>query len=253
MKHLVFAFLTVLLTLTAAQARDWESADGNTYDVYMIQPIHNEDDQFAIFALFYDTEGKSLNDVVNLADQIFEEALIRFATQENMRAAVVRFSPPGDPEPGHLPDVTADIRYDTYDGEHWERVNYLDEVPVGPSPLFPFQPRASVTLSSGEDVEIEPATVLFNSDDARRELNVRVIYPFFVMDDNNGDRVMSMLWDEVVRSIARDQHVNNVSIAIYSEPAENRFDFRNAFASVFSKRPNETWPTYAAMSDASAN
>ena len=67
MKQLAVAFLTILLSLTAAQARDWESADGNTYDVYTVQEVRNTDDQFAIMGLFYDTEGQTLNDVVNLA------------------------------------------------------------------------------------------------------------------------------------------------------------------------------------------
>jgi hypothetical protein len=250
MKQVVLAFLTLVFTLTAAQAGEWESANGETYDVYMVQPVHNEDDNFAIFAFFLDTEGKSLNDVVNLADQIFEEAVIKFATDANMNAAVVRISPPGDYSGDELPPVTIDVRYDTYDGEHWERVNYTDEVPVGPSPLFPYQPRATVQLSSGEDLEIEPATILFANDPDRRELNVRAIYPFFVIENGNGERVMALLWDEVVRDVARQENVNNVSVAIYSEPADGRFDFRSAYAEVFAKNAGESWPTYARMSNA---
>jgi len=252
MKQLAVAFLTTLLLLTTAQARDWESANGNTYDVYMVQTVRNADDQFAIMGLFYDTEGQTLNDVVDLADGFFEEQLIHYAADNGLNAAVVRFSPPGAPAEGQLPEVTADVRYETYDGQQWERVNFT-EIPVSESPLFPSLPTASITLSSGEELDIEPVTILFENDPARREMNFRAVYPFFVVDDNNGNRVMELLWDEVVRALARQENVNNVSIAIYSMPAESRFDYRQAYGGVFSKTRSENWPTYARMSEADAN
>ncbi len=250
MKKLAVAFLTTVLMLTTAQARDWESANGNTYDVYMVQSVRNADDQFAIMGLFYDTEGQTLNDVVNLADIFFEEQLIHYAAENDLNAAVVRFSPPGAPEEGQLPEVTADVRYETYDGEQWERVNFT-EVPVLESPLFPPTPTATVTLSSGEELDIEPVTILFENDPARREMNFRAVYPFFVVDDINGPRVMEMLWDEVVRSLAQQENVNNVSVAIYSAPAATRFNYRQAYGGVFTKTRSERWPTYARMSEAS--
>jgi hypothetical protein len=251
MKQLAVAFLTILLTLSAAQARDWESANGETYDVYMLQPVRNADDEFAIMGFFLDTEGDTLNEVVDLADQFFEEALVHFAADNNLDAAVVRFSPPGDYPESELPPVIVDVRYETYDGQEWERVNY-PEVPVGESPLFPNEPTSTVTLSSGEELIVEPATVLYEDDRDRRELNFRAVYPVFVMDEANGNRVMAMLWDEVVRALARREAVNNVSVAIYAEEAEGRFDYRQAYAGVFTKDRNEGWPTYERMSEADA-
>lgn len=252
MKKYVLAFLTLLLAAPVAHARDWHSANGNTYDVYMVQAVRNADDQFAIMGLFYDTEGQTLNDVVDLADSFFEEQLIHFAAENRLSAAVVRFSPPGAPEDGQLPEVTADVRYETYDGQQWERVNFT-EVPVSESPLFPSMPVTTVTLSSGEELNVEPVTILFENDPARREMNFRAVYPFFVVDDINGPRVMELLWDEVVRALARQENVNNVSVAIYSMPANQRFDYRQAYGGVFTKTRSESWPSYARMSEADGN
>ena len=247
-------FATALLVLTlgfpAAQAREWESAIGVTFDVYLEQTVENPDDRFAIMALFYDTEGKTLNEVVALADTLFEERLIHLAANNGLSTAVVRFSPPGEVATGELPAVTADVRYETYDGQHWGRINFL-EVPVGASPLFPASPIAPVVLSSGEELEMEPATILFADDRERRELNVRAVYPFFVIDEANGDRVMALLWDEIIRSIAREERVNRVSIAIYSEAPTSRFDYRTAYGGVFTKERWESWPTFERMSEGS--
>lgn len=248
MKKLVLAFLTILLTLPAAHARDWHSATGEVYDLYMVQPVRNADDQFAIMAVFLDTEGMTLNDVVNASDSMFEQFLIHFAANNGFNAAVVRISPPGDYAEGELPPVTADVRYETYDGQLWERVNFY-EVPVGESPLFPPTPTTSVTLSSGEELFLEPATILYPNDRAERELSIRAVYPFFVVDEANGNRVMALFWDEVVRALARQEGVDNVSVAIYSAEAEGRFDYRQAYAAVFSKNRGESWPTYARMSE----
>jgi len=242
------ALLALTLGLPAAQALEWESAIGVTFDVYLEQAVENPDDRFAIMGLIYDTEGKTLNEVVALADTLFEERLIHFAAGNGLSAAVVRFSPPGDVAVGVLPAVTADVRYETYDGQHWGRINFL-EVPVGPSPLFPSSPIVPVVLSSDEELELEPATILFADDRDRRELNVRAVYPFFFIDEENGNRVLALLWDEVIRSMAREEGVNRVSIAIYSEVPTSRFDYRPAYAGVFTKERWENWPTYARMSE----
>ncbi len=244
-----FAILMGLLIPATAHAREWQSANGEVYDVYMARNVENADDAFAIMALYLDTENATLTSVVDLADSIFEEALIHFAAQNGHTAAVIRFSPPVDVPEGELPPVTADIRYETLDGEIWERMNY-PEVPVGESRLFPSSPTAEITLSSGEVLDLEPATILFANDSERRQLHVRTIYPFFVIDDANGSRVMQMIWDEVVRPIARQEGINNVSISIFPEPRTSRFDYRLSYVEVFSKETWEGWPRYAAMTEA---
>lgn len=252
MKHLVTAFLVMFLAANAGHARPWESATGQTFDVYMVRAVENEDDQFAIMGLFYEqSDETTLDDVVNLADQLFEEALINYAAGRDLRAAVVRFSPPGDVPEGELPDVIADVRYETADGEHWERVNYLD-VPVSESPLFPGTPTESVTLSSGEELYLEPVTVMFPGDAEREGLNVRVVYPLFVVDESNGSRMMAMLWDEVVRPMATVREVNQVTVAIYGDARDGRFDYRAAYGGLFTKESWESWPTYAQMEEGSA-
>jgi len=248
MNKFVIAFISLILALAPANAREWQSASGTVFDVYMVQVVENPDDEFAIMAMYVNAEDYTAPGIVHVSDMIFEEALIHFAESNDLTAAVLRFSPPGEYAEGELPPVTLDVRYETYGGEVWDRTNYLD-VPVGTSRLFPSAPTTDVGLSSGEVLMMEPATIFYPDDSELRQLSVRVVYPFFVIDNANGERVMAMLWDEVVRSVAREQGVNRVSVAIFPSAHESRFEYRLSYVEAFSKENWESWPTYSAINE----
>ena len=250
MKRVLSMLAVFLITAIAgANARPWLDRSGETHDVYMVQTVERDTDSFGIMALYYDaTDETTINDLTNLADSLFEQALVHYANERDLLAAVVRFSPPGSVPEGELPPVLADVRYETTDGDHWQRVNYL-EAPVGESTLFPSAPLSEITLSSGEELFLEPVTTIYPGTDSE-ELSVRALYPFFVIDAENGDRVMAMLWDEVVRPMASVYEANRVSLAIYAEAPESRFHQRTAYAGVFTKNEWEPWPTFEQMSQA---
>lgn len=247
MKVLIAAFLALTLSIPTAIAREWQSASGAVFDVYMLQTIENEDDQFLIFALYHEAEDEtSRSEVVQIADLLFEETVIHVASQRGQRTAVIRLSTPGEVAEGELPDILADVRYETITGEIWERVSHLD-IPEGVSPLFPSEPTSDVTLSNGDVVQLEPVTTLFDGENGSESLNIRIVYPFFVAEGAFANEAMQMIWDEVARNMAIVQDVNRVSVAIYNRPPTSRFDYRQALAGVFTKEPSELWPTYAQM------
>jgi len=149
----------------------------------LLVAVENAADEFGMVAIYWDvTEETTLNELITTADSVFEESVVNYAIERGQSAAVVRFSPPGEElEEGELPSVIADVRYETYGDNQWQRVNY-PEVPVEDSPLFPSAPTSFVTLSDGTIVEFEPVTRSFPNDAARAGLNVRAIYPYLVLD-----------------------------------------------------------------------
>jgi len=248
----VFAILFGLVAFAPAHARDWDSATGATYDVYMVRTVETSSDRFGMIAMFFEqSEETSLNDLVDIADSLFEESAVNYALDRGLTSAIVRFSPPGEElEEGELPSVLADVRYETYGDNQWERVNYL-EVPVGESPLFPSAPTSAVTLSDGTVVGLEPITQTFPGDAERAGLNVRVVYPYLVLEGPVAPQALELIWDEIIRPVATTQGANQVAVSIYNEPSERRFHMRPAYGGVFTKLAWESWPTYGAMSEGS--
>ena len=179
---------------------------------------------------------------VPMADDLFEQFL-HHATAGTTIASVELYHEENDD--WDAPSVLERVAY-RFERDSWTRESH-PEIPILDSLAFPMTPVREIRLSSGETVSVLPISrghmpIGFMLREDREALFLRVVVDRSFEELASGDPILGLIWDEVLHDILVEQGDNYVSVILYSDIPETRFDAWRSLRIAWPQAEDGSWP-----------